>query len=412
MSGSLSSELAALKIERSAPQPARGSRRTMLLIGVGSLVAASFWWLASHLQARLSRKPVTVTEVVAVSRAEETTELTATGYVVAQSSALVASKIPGKVARVFVQRGSQVSAGDILFELEAREQRAAVATAQSRARAALARVVSAESLVTEVQLQADRANELAAFGAGPKSVSEDLKARVASLHAAARLARAEVAAEQSELRAREVEGQNYRAVAPISGTVVNKPPEVGEVVGYSSTGLEPELRGVEIADFSSLEVEADVPEQRLSRIAQGTPCEIVLDAFADKRLRGRVSRVNPRVNRAKATVIVNVRFIDRIEHLLPDMAARVSFLSKELEPSAVQAQPKLVLPSSAVASVAGKPNVFVVEGGLVRMRPVRVGESQADRVVVLSGVAAGTKVVAEPPADLVDGQPIQRKDEE
>jgi multidrug efflux pump subunit AcrA (membrane-fusion protein) len=139
------------------------------------------------------------------------------------------------------------------------------------------------------------------------------------------------------------------------------------------------------------------------------PCEITLDAFPDKRYRGKVTEINPRVNRAKATVTVKVRFVDDPEGVLPDMAARVSFLSKELDAEAIKEKPKLVVPSAAVVTRAGGKYVFVVESGRVRLTPLSLGAPMAGGFVVLSGAAAGTRVVSGPPADLVDGQAIKER---
>ena len=63
-----------------------------------------------------------------------------------------------------------------------------------------------------------------------------------------------------------------------------------------------------MADMSTLEVEADVSESSLAKIKVGQPCEITLDALPDARFRGRISRIVPTVDRAKATVMTKVQF--------------------------------------------------------------------------------------------------------
>ena len=101
-------------------------------------------------------------------------------------------------------------------------------------------------------------------------------------------------------------------------------------MGPQPAGIATDMGGVEIADFTTLMVETDVPEQRLHQVKMGGPAEIVLDAFPNRRYRGKAVEVTPKVNRAKATVTVKVAFVDENEGVLPDMAARVSFLSGEL----------------------------------------------------------------------------------
>ena len=74
-------------------------------------------------------------------------------------------------------------------------------------------------------------------------------------------------------------------------------------------GVSVDMGSVEIADFDTLMVETDVPEQRLHMVTIGGPAEIVLDAFPSRRYRGRTEEITPQVNRSKATVIVRERTI-------------------------------------------------------------------------------------------------------
>ena len=81
--------------------------------------------------------------------------------------------------------------------------------------------------------------------------------------------------------------------------------------------------------MTSLEVEADVSESNIEKIHTSQPCEITLDAIPDKRYHGIVHKIVPTADRAKATVLTKVQFLDRDELVLPEMSAKVLFLSKE-----------------------------------------------------------------------------------
>jgi HlyD family secretion protein len=192
---------------------------------------------------------------------------------------------------------------------------------------------------------------------------------------------------------------------------MNKPPQLGEYIGPQPPGISIDMGGFELADFSSNVVEADVPEARLHVVEVGGPTEIVLDAYPAKRYRGRVKEITPKVNRSKATVMVRVEFVDEKDGVLPEMAARVSFLSGELDAQAVKEPPKKIVPKSAVAERAGAKVVFTLEGDKVRMLPVRVGESFANGFVLAQGPNPGTRVVSSPPATLQDGQRVKEKSE-
>jgi multidrug efflux pump subunit AcrA (membrane-fusion protein) len=169
------------------------------------------------------------------------------------------------------------------------------------------------------------------------------------------------------------------------------------------------MGGVQIADFTTLQVETDVAESRLSQVKMGGPAEIVLDAFPSKRFRGKAVEITPKVNRSKATLTVKVAFVDENEGVLPDMSARVSFLSGELDKEAMKAPPKTIVPGSALADRNGSKVVFRLESGIVRITPVTLGPAFGNGFEVQSGVSSGTRLVNNPPPDLADGQKIKER---
>ena len=191
--------------------------------------------------------------------------------------------------------------------------------------------------------------------------------------------------------------------APIAGTIIAKPPEPGEPAG-------PTVPSIEIADFSTLQVEADVPEARLHMIKIGGPAEVGLDAFPGRRYRGQVSAVGRKVNRQKASVTVKVKFVDTTEGALPDMSARVSFLSKELDVVALKEPAKVVLPEGAITERGGAKVVFVVDAdGMVRMTPVTLGPRTEGGFELTRGPTPGTRLVKNPPSTLEDGRSVREK---
>jgi RND family efflux transporter MFP subunit len=196
--------------------------------------------------------------------------------------------------------------------------------------------------------------------------------------------------------------------SPISGTVIHKPLQVGEIVGYSASGALQNL--VDIADLDSDMVEVDVPEARLYLVRLNAPCEITFDAFPGTRFRGEVAEFGKQVDRAKATLTVKVRIVESKTEILPDMAARVSFLTQPPTQEQMRASEFPVVPSNAVVDGPGSKRVLVVdEGGRVHWQPVVVGEAVADGFVLKSGPAAGTRVVSRPPPTLQEGMKIKER---
>jgi RND family efflux transporter MFP subunit len=427
MTDPLSNDLASLKISRDQPaEPSRGWLKPVLggaLLLVLAVVGYRF--AAPILEAKFFKTEVALTEIVVVSPAEASVELTSTGFVVPQRVSSVSSKASGRVAKVHVVQGQTVKAGDLLFELDPADEQANINSAKSRVAAAIARAATsraqaetARAELAEAKLRADRETSLAEQGVAPTGSADDLRARATSLERAVKAAEAvalaagaEAGAVSSELKALETNVHNLQIIAPIDGTVLNKPPEVGEYVGPLPTGVNMELAGVELADFKSLVVETDVPEQRLYLVKANGPTEIVLDAFPQQRYRGQTIEITPRVDRAKATVMVKVKFVDETKNVLPDMAARVSFLTAELDEASMKAPPKTVVPASAVVERAGAKVVFVAEGDKVRMAPVQLGPDMGRGFELQQGPSPGTKVVVNPPDTMVDGQKIKERTE-
>ena len=410
VSDQLSTDLASLKIDRGAPAAGSGSRAVRVLVWLavlGGLAFGGYRFGLPAARARLLRPEVRLTEVSTFSQAQAAVELTSSGYVEAQLISRVAPKIPGRVAAVHVRRGDRVEKGALLLELEQADREAAINAARARVLSAQARVATARATLSETAQQARRQRTLAGQGVAPAATAEDLEAREGSLTESQRAAEAEVKAAQAEVKTLEVDMRSMRVFAPISGTVLNEPPEVGELVGTDIGGGRDKV--IELADFSTLMVETDVPESRLHMVKAGSPCEITLEAFPGKRYRGEAVEISPRVSRAKATVEVKVKFVDASDEVLPDMSARVSFLTKELDAAALQEKPKVLVPASALVDRGGSKVVYALEGERVRIKAVSVGQELPGGFELLQGPAPGTRLVSEPSPELVDGQEVKEQ---
>jgi HlyD family secretion protein len=416
-SDQISADLASLRIHRDEPHDryrrvtTSGRLFKLLLYG---LVAVSVAALAHHalferVRAELSQVEVSVASIGVLSPAQSSTELTSTGYVVPQVLARAVVKVPGRVAEVRVKQSDHVKAGDVLLVLDAADHRAAIAAALTRVATARANARTARASLAEVRQQFRRERNLSRQGIAPKATAQDLARRKAVLRAAMQAAYAGVRVAEAEVSALEVQLESYTLRSPITGKVINRPPGPGDFVGPAMTGVADAAGSIEIADFSSLAVESDVPEAQLDRLRVGQPCEIRLDAFPARRLRGELVEVVPQVDRAKATVVVKVKFLDPSEGALPNMAAQVSFLARELDEQSIESAPRLVVPRSAVAERSGRKVVFVIDGAQARMVPVQLGEALGGGFELVRGPGAGARVVSQPPPELTDGQRVEER---
>lgn len=396
----LSSDLASLKIDRTPARERSGVGKYIVWLAVLLALAAGVRAAYPYAEAEMFKTTVKTATVVDVSPSLAATSLTATGYVVALRRSKVGSNLPGRIAKMHVREGDVVQEGALLAELDAADHRGNVAAAQARVAHAQAQVMSVRARLAELKVQEQRQRSLLAQQAAARSVIEDLEARIATSNAEIAAAEAEVHSAQAQLALSKVNLGRTTVLAPISGTVLDKPLEVGETLEMSTPILE-------LADMTTIVVEIDVPETRLSLVKVGGPAEITLDAFPGERLRGKVRELGKRVNRSKATVPVKVEFVDANTGALPDMSARVSFLTEALDAKAMAGPSKRVLPEKALVKRNGGNAVFVVEDGKVKLVEVKVGPKTDDGLELLEGPEAGSKVVLNPPATLAEGQKIK-----
>jgi HlyD family secretion protein len=400
----LSSDLASLRIDRAVnPDRNSGWRKLVVTLAILGALGAAGVYAYPHVRSEIYKTEVAISEVSMISPVQSSITVTATGYVVPQSISKVGAKLPGRVSRVLVKEGDIVKAGQIIAELEAADQRSAIAAATSRILVARARVSTAKANVAEVTQQVTRERALVEKGAVSKATVDDLLAKEKGLIEQVAAAEAEVKAAEAEAATAGVGLVDRTVRAPIDGTVISKPVTAGELVGPANAPV------AEIADFASLLAEVDVPEGRLHLVKIGGPCEIVLDAYPDRRYRGQVLELGKRVDRAKATVKVKVKFTDDMEGVIPDMSARVSFLTEAISDAALKQAPKKVIPAGAVVDRNGRKVVFIVDGSVVHMTPVTVGAPVGGSVELLEGPASGARVVIDPPAELADGHKIKEK---
>lgn len=407
MTDQLSSDLASLRIDRDAPTPPSGAKRLLVPLLVIAGIAAGGYVAWTKLEGQILKQEVKTTEVALISPSQAEVQVTATGYVIPQRTSKVGSKLPGRLAKVFVKEGDTVTEGQVLGQLEDADQKSQIVAASSRVGVASARISAARANLAEVTQQVERERALVASGAVGKANLDNLVARETALREVVKAAEAETNAAQADVGTFGVGLKDRIIVAPIGGRIVTKPATVGEFVGgIGNVGLI-----AEIVDFDSLMVETDVPETRLHMVKLGGPAEIVLDAYPNKRYRGVAQELGQRVNRAKATIVVKVKFVDPPENVLPEMSARVSFLSKAITDDALKEAPKRVVASEAVVDRGGQKVVFVAESGKLRAFPVKVaGPVGASAVELLDGPAPGAKVVAKPTPEMADGQRIKETD--
>jgi len=395
-------DLSKLRIDREvAPIRRRRRRKWIWLAAVALLVIGAAAWQF----AQPHPETVQTTPVVTAYPSQQYVVLNATGYVVAQRKAAISSKATGRLEWLGVAEGSRVKAGDLIARIDDRDVLAQSQSAEAAVRAARANVRQAEVERENAQVEFGRNQELVGKGFISKSALDTAKARFDRAKAAVASAQANLNVAIANARNAQVAVDYTEIRAPFDGVILSKSANVGDLVTPFSNATDSKGAVVSMADMSTLEVEADVSEASLAKVHVGQPAEIVLDALPDTRFRGQINRMVPTVDRAKATVMTKVKFDNIDPRVLPEMSAKVSFLSQEVTPE--QQKPLMAVAKDAIVERNGKGVVFVVRDGRAGAVPVTKGTAIGDTIAISGELKTGEKVVDKPSPKLASGAPVK-----
>jgi len=381
----------------------------LLVVIVGAVGGVGY----TMFQDQLFPVPVVQTDSVRVmTLGQVSTQLTATGYLESRLQAAVGAKVPGRISRLPVEEGSVVKAGDVLAELEHADLDAALASRKVAVKLAEAQLAEAQFNLKQAERDLAREKDVYQRKAGTESGLE--RAETAQLAAKAILEAREAALEAAKSSVREGEEaiKNMFIFAPFDGTVITKDAEQGESIMPGGMGIG-SGRGsvITLADLNELEVDTDVKEDYLGQLRKGQPAQVVVDAVSDRRYKGRLREIIPMGDRTRGIVKVKVSILDPDERLFPDLSATVNFLpdTAGTEEGANQALKKGVYaPQGALQLDAGVSLVWVVENDKVRRVDVQTsGEAQEGLIEISSGLTGGERVVISPPPGLKAGDRVK-----
>ena len=395
-------DISRLAIDRSATSAARPRRRRWpWIVGILALAAAA---AAAFLGGVGRAQTVETAAVTTAYPSQAVTVLNATGYVVAQRKAAVSSKATGRLEWLGVMEGSRVRKGEVIARLENRDAAAQREQAAANVKVAAANVEQARAELRDAEANLKRSRDLAQKNYISGSALDTAIARFDKARAAFQSSEASLAVAQANLKAQEVAYDQTLIRAPFDGVVLTKSANVGDNITPFSQAAETKGAVVTMADMDTLEVEADVAESSLAKIKVGQPCEIQLDAVPDHRFPGVVNRIVPTVDRAKATVLVKIKFLERDSRVLPDMSAKVAFLEREV--SAADRKPVTVVPKPAIVERNGEKAVFLLKDGRAVRTKVESGRVIGELVQV-AGVTVGDRVIVKPLDKLSDGERVK-----
>ncbi|MEW5947613.1 MAG: efflux RND transporter periplasmic adaptor subunit [bacterium] len=320
-----------------------------------------------------------VVRTVAAERGAIVEYLEVTGTAEAETAVNVSAKLPGRIEKLFFDKGDPVKKGQLLFTLDTKE----LSAQKNQAEAAIS---AGEVTKENIRKNLGRMEELFSKGVGTQKAVDDLTA-------AYRVAEEQVRQGEANLRLVNTQIENSRVTAPISGEIAMKNFEEGEMVM-------PGMPVFQLLDTSSVKIAVPMPEADITKVRMGGAAKVVVDAYSGTEFDGEVGYISPALNPMDRQFSVEVRVPNPERALKAGMFARVRIATRS-------AEDVVVVPERAVIERMGRRTVFVVEDGRAADREVKTGIESGDMVEIVEGLAAGERVVVEGNYQLQPGMSVE-----
>lgn len=316
--------------------------------------------------------------------------VSATGKVQSRNQVEVKSKAGGEIKAILVEEGDQVEKGTLLVRIDPRDQEIALRKAQSTLKSAQAQLARARSARQLAERQLERGEALFNEGFLSQQSLDQLRTDTHIALNAEKAASADMAmANENFKQAREVR-DDTQVVAPMSGTILKKFVEVGQIISSGTNSITGGTPLILIADLYNPDVLVSVDESDVGGIEIGKQARFTVDAYSGQNFTGEIELIQPigttTVSVTSFAVMLSVKDHPYRERLRPGMTADVEILSRKL-------LDVVLVPASAVRNFEGNVGVWVQGETGASFRIIKLGATDGLKVEVLSGVSPGDMVL-------------------
>lgn len=390
------------------PLPRGGSRRRWMIGGALAVAALIVAFLAGYLprlnaRAKLAEvtphnaalPSVAVTPAISEGLARK---LRLPGNLVGDKQTMVYARASGYVRRWHVDIGAHVHSGNLLAELDTPELDQQLKQARASLSQKVAALEQAQANNEYLQVTARRLNELYQQDFVSRQDADQANAQAAVGAANVTAAKADVTAQQANVRELEQLVVYGRVVAPFAGTITQRFIDVGSLVNAGATqgGALFQLQATD-----PLRVFIQVPQTYAPSVRVGVDATIEVRQYTGRPFLGKVTRTAGALDPATRTLTTEIQVSNQAGQLSPGMYADVTL------PVAVS-HPVVRIPSSAVIYDASGVHVAVVDDrSRVHLVAVQPGRDNGTEVEIVDGLQGGERVVVSPPAGLTNGAQVQ-----
>lgn len=318
------------------------------LVVAVALGGVAMWW---NTEAEMRRSITYQTEAIVKGNLRVT--VTATGTIEPTNLVEISSELSGTMETVLVNYNDIVSAGQVLASLDTTQLEAQLAVQEASHAAANARLLSAEASLREAEANFEIARQLDERGVTSRTSFTASQAALARAQANVEIAKADRNLAQAQLEAQRAELDKACICSPINGVVLRRNVDEGQIVAASFSA--PVLFTI-ADDLSKMELQVDVAEADIGRIAIGKTASFIVDAYDDQSF---------------PAVISLVRFASETVDGLVTYKAILSIENEDL-----LLRPGMT--ATADITVAEYDDVLLVPNAALRFAPPQVVEQEAD----------------------------------
>lgn len=388
-------------------------RRGWLLAAVSTLLlaGAGAWYWRSRGKPAVPPSPY---RTVAVDRGPIVARVTATGTLSAIVTVQVGSQVSGRIQRLYVDYNTVVTKGQLIAKIDPQLFEAAVEQARANFMAAEGNLARARAQAADARRQAARAQQLATRQLVAVAERDTAESNAEAANAAVRAAEGTLAQARAALNQARINLAYTTIVSPTDGVVISRNVDVGQTVAAS---LQAPTLFVIAEDLRKMQVDTNVAEADVGRLAAGMPAVFSVDAYPSERFRGVVRQIRnaPQTVQNVVTYDAVIDVANPELKLKPGMTANVTFVYADraqalrVPNAALRFRPPAEVLAALGAPAAGRPQggaellvarvrheLWVLRAGQPRRVTVEPGVTDGRTTEVLSGdLAVGDEVIVE-----------------